>query len=147
MKVTKEVNIYQQILRKNWSVLVSFVMRCLNGLYKRTTQSVASIVSFDRQSTKQDIMKFALCLLVVLPLALSVPVNVDEKRFIFGHIQLPSVHDLGQKIISLLGSDTSEAACEAACPTALNALVPGASLIGGSLCGPACHWVQSQING
>jgi hypothetical protein len=35
-------------------------------------------------------MKFALCLLVVLPLALSVPVNVDEKRFIFGHIQLPS---------------------------------------------------------
>jgi hypothetical protein len=42
--------------------------------------------------------------------------------------------------MSLLGSDTSEAACEKACPTALNALVPGAGLIGGSLCDPACHW-------
>ncbi|XP_053373018.1 uncharacterized protein LOC128546494 [Mercenaria mercenaria] len=96
-------------------------------------------------------MKFVVCFLVVLPLALSAPLIAEEndfdKRFIFGKVQLPSAKELGQKILSTLGSDTSEAACEAACPTALNAIVPGAGLIGGSLCSPACHWVQTQIQG
>ncbi|XP_053373017.1 uncharacterized protein LOC123532187 [Mercenaria mercenaria] len=94
-------------------------------------------------------MKFVVCFLVVLPLALSAPLIVEEddldKRFLWGKIQLPSIHDLGKKLLEMLGSDTTEAACEAACPAALNALVPGAGLIGGSLCSPACHWVQTQI--
>ena len=48
-----------------------------------------------------------------------------------------SVQDVEQAIIGALGSDVTEHACEAGCPTIINA-IPGGSLVSGFLCPQAC---------
>ena len=55
-----------------------------------------------------------------------------------------SVHDVEQAIISALGSDVTEHACEASCPTVINA-IPGGSLVSGYLCPQACK--RSVLDG
>lgn len=47
------------------------------------------------------------------------------------------VKELEQALLDTIGSDATEAACEAACPGVLSA-IPGASLAAQFLCHPAC---------
>ena len=55
-----------------------------------------------------------------------------------------SVQDVEKAIISTLGSDVTEHACEAGCPTVINA-IPGGSLVSGYLCPQACK--RSVVDG
>lgn len=48
-----------------------------------------------------------------------------------------AVSQVVQALEAELASDTTEAACEAACPTILSS-IPGGSLVSGLLCRPAC---------
>ncbi|KAH3893952.1 hypothetical protein DPMN_018107 [Dreissena polymorpha] len=87
-------------------------------------------------------MKFAVCLLVLLPMVYCASI---EERFLFGSFQL-HLSDVTKLLQSSLGSDTTEAACEAACPGLL-AAVPGGSLVSGFLCSPACKELQHLAQG
>ncbi|KAL4222503.1 hypothetical protein ACF0H5_018543 [Mactra antiquata] len=78
-------------------------------------------------------MKVVLCLLALVAVAMSRNIEVDE-RFLF------SLDDVVNALQSALGSDITEAACEATCPTVLSA-IPGASLAS-FLCAPACQQLQ-----
>ncbi|XP_060572009.1 uncharacterized protein LOC132730170 [Ruditapes philippinarum] len=80
-------------------------------------------------------MKFTLCLLVVLPLALSVPVNYDEKRFLPGLLKLPTPTPALCRFNMINPLDPN---CVFVCLTTAPALFPGATLFGGSLCGETC---------
>ncbi|XP_052255592.1 uncharacterized protein LOC127861223 [Dreissena polymorpha] len=85
-------------------------------------------------------MKFAVCLLVVLPIVYCASI---EERFIIGSFQLD---DAVASLKAALGSDTSEAACELACPSIL-AAIPGGSLAAPFLCKPACLELQHLAQG
>ncbi|KAH3718129.1 hypothetical protein DPMN_060928 [Dreissena polymorpha] len=64
-------------------------------------------------------MKFAVYLLVLLPMVYCA--NIEE-RFIVGILQLHPVCDVTKLLQSSLGSDSTVAACEAACPGPLSAV-------------------------
>ncbi|KAH3893950.1 hypothetical protein DPMN_018104 [Dreissena polymorpha] len=78
-------------------------------------------------------MKFAVCLLVLLPMVYCASI---EERFIFGSFQL-HLSDVTKALQAALGSDATEAQCEAECPHIL-AAIPGGSLAAPLLCAPAC---------
>ena len=48
-----------------------------------------------------------------------------------------SVKDVENALISTLGSDMTEQACEASCPAVIGT-IPGGSLVAGVLCPQAC---------
>ena len=48
-----------------------------------------------------------------------------------------SVKDVEKALISTLGSDMTEQACEASCPAVIGT-IPGGSLVAGVLCPQAC---------
>ena len=54
----------------------------------------------------------------------------------YGYIYI-LVQDVEKALISALGSDVTEQACEAGCPAVINA-IPGGSFVSGYLCPQAC---------
>ncbi|KAH3706086.1 uncharacterized protein LOC127858825 [Dreissena polymorpha] len=82
-------------------------------------------------------MKFAVCLLVLLPMVYCASI---EERFLFTGLHIDEVVEI---LGHYLGSDTSEAACEAACPSILSE-IPGGSLAAPLLCSPACKEVMRR---
>ncbi|KAH3718559.1 hypothetical protein DPMN_061366 [Dreissena polymorpha] len=87
-------------------------------------------------------MKFAVYLLVLLPMVYCASI---EERFLSGVFQHHLI-DVTKLLQSCLGSDTTEAACQADCPSCLSA-IPGGSLGAPLLCGPACKELQHLAQG
>ncbi|KAL4222560.1 hypothetical protein ACF0H5_018599 [Mactra antiquata] len=89
-------------------------------------------------------MKVAIILLGLIGMAMCRTIEVDE-RFIFDTFGL-SLDSVVSALQAGLGSDVSEAACEATCPSLISA-IPGGSLVAGTLCQPACQELQKLVNG
>jgi hypothetical protein len=86
-------------------------------------------------------MKFAVVLLVLLPLALGA--SIDEKRFIEQLLGGYDVLDLANQVLSQFGTDETTAQCETSfCPQVLDPLDGHNNLITGLVCGAVCKEAQ-----
>ncbi|KAL8562485.1 hypothetical protein ACOMHN_008629 [Nucella lapillus] len=91
-------------------------------------------------------MKLALVLLVLLPFAMSAPM---DKRGILDFLGLSHLLDIQelkqtvQQILDTVGSDASEQACESTCH---NLLFVDQSNVIHTLCNPICRSFQTLVN-
>merc|ERR1711894_320191 len=95
----------------------------------------------NRRRYPQIKMKFAVVLLVLLPLAFSAV--VDEKRFIESLLGGYDILDLAKQVLTQFGTDETEAQCEATfCPELVNKIDGHNTLITNLLCGLVCKEAQ-----